>query len=294
MNQNRLRVAILGTGNIGTDLLYKVRRSAHLKCSYFIGRRTDSPGLARARDMGIHAMSGGIHDLMDSIQNIDLVFDATSATDHNQNSRLISAEGKHLINLTPAKLGNYFVPNVTKLTGIKPYVAHLNMVTCGGQTCIPIIYTLKNSFPALNEVEVVSTISSKSAGPATRKNLDEYIENTETAIIDLTGVTKVKALILLNPALPEIIMHTSIYFSIPETTSSEINKVVLKTVSLVKESCPGYELSSETIALNENTYHLALSVKGSGDYLPVYAGNLDIINIAAISAAEQIGKFISE
>jgi acetaldehyde dehydrogenase len=240
--------------------------------------------------MGIYALSGGIDELMTSIQNIDLVFDATSASDHMQHAELIGDAGKHLINLTPAKLGKYYVPQVTSILETQPAPIHLNMVTCGGQTGIPIIDSLQKHFPQLSDIEIVSTISSKSAGPATRRNLDEYIDNTEQAIIKLTNVSKAKALILLNPAIPEILMHTSLYFSIPGTSEQQIRDVLIDTVSFVKERCPGYEISSEAISIGGNAYHLSISVRGSGDYLPVYAGNLDIINVAAIFAAEEIAK----
>ncbi|CAN2170035.1 MhpF Acetaldehyde dehydrogenase (acetylating) [Candidatus Nanopelagicaceae bacterium] len=238
--------------------------------------------------MGIYALSGGIDELMSSIQNIDLVFDATSASDHIKHADQIISAGKHLINLTPAKLGNYYVPGVTSLLEKQAAPMHLNMVTCGGQTAIPIIDSLQRNFPQLSDIEIVSTISSKSAGPATRRNLDEYIDNTEQAISKLTGVSKAKAMILLNPANPEILMHTSLYFTIPDSSKEVIRNALVDTILFVKERCPGYEISSETVSIGADTYHLAISVRGSGDYLPVYAGNLDIINVAAIFGAEEI------
>ncbi len=153
---------------------------------------------------------------------------------------------------------------------------------------IPLINSLQKHFPQLGDIEIVSTISSKSAGPATRRNLDEYIDNTEQAIIALTGARRAKAMILLNPANPEILMHTSLYFTVPGISKEYIMKALSDTISFVKKRCPGYEISSDTISISADTYHLAISVRGSGDYLPVYAGNLDIINVAAIFAAEEI------
>jgi len=285
----RFRVAILGTGNIGTDLLYKVRRSSALKCSFFVGRRADSPGILRAEALGISALSGGIEDLISHLPDIDLVFDATSARDHMEHAPIILANNCHVINLTPAKLGSFYVPGLTQSPGISgegPF--NLNMITCGGQTTIPIIAAVKEEFPQINRVEIVSTISSASAGPATRRNLDEYIENTENAIKATTGISEAKAILILNPAKPEIVMHTSIYFSAEQLKVRKIEEIVKDAVERIRLYCPGYSMAAHVTQLNDSTFHLALKVVGAGDYLPTYAGNLDIINVAAIAAAEDL------
>lgn len=287
MKSSRLRVAILGTGNIGTDLLFKVRRNPNLKCSYFVGRRADSPGLEKARAMGISALAGGIDELLPLIDNVDLVFDATSARDHLEHvSNLLNA-GCNVINLTPAKSGTFFVPGVSDDI-LHTNINNLNMVTCGGQTTIPLIHGIKQEFPTLNGVEIVSTISSKSAGPATRRNLDEYIENTESAIKLLTGIENAKALLVLNPAVPEISMHTSIYFDLPNTAAQELEETSRGIESFVGGYCKGYSITSGPTKLSKGQIQLSVTVTGSGDYLPKHAGNLDIINEAAIFAASSI------
>lgn len=280
----KLRVGILGTGNIGTDLLFKVRRSQHLKCSYFVGRRADSPGLQKARNLGISALSGGIDELMNHIDDVDLVFDATSARDHLDHVQLLEKSGCHVVNLTPAKSGDFFVPGISAQFESNTK-QNLNMITCGGQTTIPVIHAIKNAFPELQNVEIVSTISSKSAGPATRRNLDEYIENTEKAISTMTSIKNSKALLVLNPAVPEIVMHTSIYFDLQNISTEAISPEVYKIEKFVQSYCPGYSISSSPEKLEKGQVQLSISVKGAGDYLPVHAGNLDIINEAAIYAA---------
>ncbi len=285
----RFRVAILGTGNIGTDLLYKVRRSKSLKCSFFVGRREDSPGLLRAESLGISALHGGMEDLLKHLADIDLVFDATSARDHAEHAPTILANNCHVINLTPARLGDYYVPELAELSEVPSDAPlNLNMITCGGQTTIPIIAAVKKEFPQLDRVEIVSTISSSSAGPATRRNLDEYIENTENAIRVLTGISSAKAILILNPAKPEIVMHTSIYFSSTDLSANRIEEIAEAVTRRIQIYCPGYSMAAQATQLNDTTVHLAVTVIGAGDYLPKFAGNLDIINVAAIKAAEDL------
>ena len=285
----RFRVAILGTGNIGTDLLYKVRRSKSLKCSYFVGRREDSPGLLQAQTLGISALHGGIDELTKYLPDIDLVFDATSARDHEQHSPQLLDGNCHIINLTPAKLGTYYVPEMDRPSDFfKDSPINLNMITCGGQTTIPIIAAVKKIYPQVDNVEIVSTISSASAGPATRRNLDEYIENTETAIKRLTGVTSSKAILVLNPAKPEIKMHTSIYFSCSGLEAHKVQEISDEVTRRIQKYCSGYSITSHPTQVTPETIHMAITIVGAGDYLPTYAGNLDIINVAAIKAAENL------
>ena len=294
ISRRKYRVAILGSGNIGMDLLFKVRRSKSLKCSYIVGRRADSPGLIRASSLGISALSGGFNELEAHLENIDLVFDATSAKDHLIHAPLLAERGVHVINLTPAPLGNYFVPNVTQILKLDSGAHNLNMVTCGGQTTIPPIHAITKVVHGIEEVEVVSTISSSSAGPATRRNLDEYIQNTETAIRQLTGIHNVKAMLVLNPAKPEVMMHTSVYISGKEINLNSIRKAVHQASENVSIYCPGYKISSEPTLIKGDIFHFSLSVTGTGDYLPPYSGNLDIINVAAINAAENLAGLRGE
>jgi acetaldehyde dehydrogenase len=284
-----LRVAILGTGNIGTDLLFKVRRSEVLKCSFFVGRRADSPGLKKAKSMGISALPGGIQELKAHLESVDIVFDATSAADHLKHADMLLQEGCHVINLTPAPLGDYYVPGVTKISSSAPGTSrNLNMVTCGGQTTIPFISRLANAFQEITSVEIASTLSSSSAGPATRRNLDEYIQNTERAIKSLTGVSSAKAMLVLNPAKPEIMMHTSVYISGTGLNINVAGQETSDVLESMRTHVPGISVTSDPKMLSSDVLHFSIGVEGAGDYLPKHAGNLDIINVAAIRAAEEL------
>ena len=288
----RLRVAIIGSGNIGTDLLYKVRRSKHLKCTLMVGRRTDSPGLERANKMGIRTSPDGLEGLKANIDNIDLVFDATSASEHILIADSLQNKNVALINLTPAPLGSFFIPLVTNNPEIIHANSHLNMVTCGGQTSIPLLHILSSNLN-LDSVEVVSTIASNSAGLATRKNLDEYIANTERAISEETGVQEVKVMLVINPAIPEIVMHTSMYVSGPDLVDNKVQDLINQRIKEMNVNNPNVKLVVSPTFVNLNTIHFAVEVSGSGDYLPTYSGNLDIINVAAIQAAESISQSVA-
>lgn len=285
----RLRVAIIGSGNIGTDLLYKVRRSKHLKCTLMVGRRVDSPGLERANKMGIQTSPDGLEGLKANIANIDLVFDATSASEHILISKTLQNKNVALINLTPAPLGTFYIPLVTNNPETIHANSHLNMVTCGGQTSIPLLHILSSNLN-LDSVEVVSTIASNSAGIATRKNLDEYISNTERAISEETGVQDVKVMLVINPAIPEIVMHTSIYVSGSDLVEIKAQDLINQRIREMNITNHNLKLIASPTFVNSNTIHFAVEVSGSGDYLPTYSGNLDIINVAAIQAAENISQ----
>ncbi len=287
----RLRVAIIGSGNIGTDLLYKVRRSKHLKCTLMVGRRFDSPGLVRADKMGIQTSPNGLEGLMANIANIDLVFDATSASEHILIANALQNENVALVNLTPAPLGSFYIPSVTNNRKIIHANSHLNMVTCGGQTSIPLLYTLCSNFK-INSVEVVSTIASNSAGLATRENLDEYIANTERAICEETGVNEVKVMLVINPAIPEIVMHTSIYVSGLDLVEESVQDVVNQRIKQLNVTIPNLKLIATPTFIDFDTIHFSVEVLGSGDYLPTYSGNLDIITLAAVQAGEDISQSI--
>ena len=288
----RLRVAIIGSGNIGTDLLYKVRRSKHLKCTLMVGRRTDSPGLERANKMGIQISPDGLEGLKANIANIDLVFDATSASEHILIADTLQNKNVALINLTPAPLGSFYIPLVTNNPKMIHKNSHLNMVTCGGQTSIPLLHILSSNLN-LDSVEVVSTIASNSAGLATRKNLDEYIANTERAISEETGVQEVKVMLVINPAIPEIVMHTSMYVSGPDLVEDKAQDLINKRIKEMNVNNPNVKLIASPTFVNLNTIHFAVEVSGSGDYLPTYSGNLDIMNVAAIQAAENISQSLA-
>ena len=286
---NRLRVAIIGSGNIGTDLLYKVRRSKNLKCTLMVGRRPDSQGLLRANKMGIKTNAEGLQGLLENIENIDLVFDATSAFEHIKIYEAVKNKEVALINLTPAPLGDFYIPLVTRKSDLLNSKSHLNMVTCGGQTSIPLIHAISTNL-TISGVEVVSTISSSSAGLATRENLDEYISNTERAIVSETEIRNVKVMLVINPAVPEIVMHTSIYISGEGLNLESARKIISARISEMNVNNPNIKLISTPTFFGLDTIHFAVEVSGSGDFLPKYSGNLDIINVAAIQAAEEVAS----
>jgi acetaldehyde dehydrogenase len=254
-----------------------------------VGRRSDSPGLSRASKMGIQTSAEGLEGLKAHIHNIDLVFDATSAAEHVLIADALRDEEVALINLTPAPLGDFYIPLVTGKSELINNKSHLNMVTCGGQTSIPLIHVLGISHQ-LQAVEVVTTIASNSAGLATRKNLDEYISNTERAIISETGIQNVKVILIINPAVPEIVMHTSIYVSGKDLEVNNIEKLLNERIAHMNMSNPNIRLIASPTVFGLDTVHFAVEVSGSGDFLPKYSGNLDIINVAAIAAAEEVSS----
>jgi acetaldehyde dehydrogenase len=254
-----------------------------------VGRSSDSPGLLRANKMGIKTSADGLEGLLENIENIDLVFDATSAFEHMKIYEAVKNKEVILINLTPAPLGDFYIPLVTRKSQLLNSKSHLNMVTCGGQTAIPLIHVISTNLN-ISAVEVVSTISSSSAGLATRENLDEYISNTERAIVSETDVQNVKVMLVINPAIPEIVMHTSIYVSGVGLNLESARKIISARISEMNLTNPNIKLISTPTFFGLDTFHFAVEVSGSGDFLPKYSGNLDIINIAAIQAAEEVSS----
>jgi acetaldehyde dehydrogenase len=283
MNNKKSRVVILGTGNIGTDLLVKVMRSSKLECVAFIGRNSDSFGMRFAADRGILCSDRSINYIIDYNLHIDLVFDATSAEDHIRHAPILKTLGIPCIDMTPAKIGALCVPaiNMDKCLAFDD----INMVTCGGQTSIPIAYTIKQICD-VQYIEVVSSIASKSAGMATRQNLDEYIHTTEMGLRTLAGATKSKAILILNPAIPCIDMQTTIFAKVETSYLEKLTKAIQEMVKIIKGYVPGYDLLVAPTFENGRII-ITIKVEGLGDYLPKYAGNLDIINCAAIAVAEK-------
>ena len=254
-----------------------------------VGRRPDSQGLLRANKMGIKTNAEGLQGLLENIENIDLVFDATSAFEHIKIYEAVKNKEVALINLTPAPLGDFYIPLVTRKSELLNSMSHLNMVTCGGQTSIPLIHAISTNL-TISGVEVVSTISSSSAGLATRENLDEYISNTERAIVSETEIRNVKVMLVINPAVPEIVMHTSIYLSGEGLNLELARKIISARISEMNVNNPNIKLISTPTFFGLDTIHFAVEVSGSGDFLPKYSGNLDIINVAAIQAAEEVAS----
>jgi acetaldehyde dehydrogenase len=285
-----LRAAIIGTGNIGTDLMLKARKSRHVKVTNFIGRRPDSPGITLANSMGIKTSYSGIDELLKIADDIDVVFDATSATDHLLHDRELKTVELLVLNMTPAAVGEFYIPGVTSLRGGGGY-QNVNLVTCGGQTSIPLLSVLSRevhpNFP-ISSTELVSTLASPSAGPATRRNLDEYVENTSNAVRVVTGLEN-KVILALNPAKPEIVMRSSIYVEFAEDTPDNdlIAAIGNSVEQFVQSYCPGYRISPDVLSIGSQVRKFSLEVESSAEYFPSYAGNLDIINNAAIFAAEE-------
>lgn len=287
MHFPKLKVAILGSGNIGTDLLVKLQRSQHLTCSMFIGRNPNSSGLKKAESMGIPTSSEGINAIINNPDSCDIVFDATSAIDHIKHAPILQDLDKFVVDLTPSKVGEKCIPAVNLHQCINKM--NVNMVTCGGQASIPIAYAISECHKEVDYIEVVSSISSKSAGPATRSNLDEYIESTESAILQFTNSFRAKAILNLNPAVPCIDMQTTIFAVVKEPNLDELIPKVNNMVKHIQNYVPGYQLVVSPTIENGRIV-VMVKVQGAGDFLPKYAGNLDIINCAAITISEEYAK----
>jgi acetaldehyde dehydrogenase (acetylating) len=279
---NKVKVAILGPGNIGTDLMYKVLRSKNLDMSMMVGI-IQSEGIKRAASLGIETSIAGVEAVL-SRKDIKIVFDATGAKIHLVNAPLLKQAGKIAIDLTPAAVGPYVVPcvNLDSLSN-EP---NLNLVTCGGQATIPIVYAVARVAGA-NYAEIVACISSKSAGPGTRANIDEFTRTTKKGI-ELVGKAKeAKAIIVLNPADPPIIMTNTIYVEVERQDEAAIKASVQDMVKELQGYVPGYRLRVPPL-FDGNRVTTIIEVEGAGDFLPKYSGNLDIINAAAAAVGERL------
>jgi acetaldehyde dehydrogenase len=285
--KKKLKVAILGSGNIGTDLLVKIQRSEYLECSMFIGRNLSSAGMTKAIDMGVRVSDKSINAIVDEPDSCDIVFDCTSAKDAVAHWKVLEKLGKFVIDLTPAKIGILCIPAVNLQEAIKHQ--NVNMVTCGGQASIPIAYVLGKTQKNIEYIEVVSSIASRSAGPATRLNLDEYVDTTELGVRTFSGVEKTKAILNLNPAQPCIDMQTTIFAKVKDANMDALKKELDIMVAQIKAYVPGYHILVNPIYENGRIVVMVKAL-GLGDYLPKYAGNLDIINCAAIAVAEEYSK----
>ena len=286
----KLKVAILGSGNIGTDLMMKIQRSEYLECVYFIGRNLSSPGMVKAIAMGVKVSDESIRAIEKNPDAVDLVFDATSAKDAVLHWNILDKLGKIVVDMTPAKLGTLCVPSVNLQDSIKS--KNVNMITCGGQASIPIAHVIGKTQRHVKYIEVVSSIASRSAGPATRLNLDEYVDTTEKGLSVFSGVAKTKAILNLNPADPCVNMQTTIFAQVEKPNMKLLTKEVKLMVETIQEYVPGYNLLNMPIYENGRIV-IMIKVLGLGDYLPKYAGNLDIINCAAIAVAEEYSKSIN-
>jgi acetaldehyde dehydrogenase len=281
---DRIKVAIIGPGNIGSDLMYKVFRSERLEMRLMAGRK-ESDGIKRARSLGVSVTTEGIDGIV-NCGDVELVFDTTAAAPHLVHAPLLREAGKITIDLTPAAVGPYLVPCVN-MDSLKDEI-NVNMVTCGGQATIPIVYAVSRVAGA-KYAEIVACIASKSAGPGTRQSLDEFTQTTAKAIEIVGGADKGKAIIILNPAEPPLIMTNTIYVQVKDKSAgiSAIKRSVDEMVEDLRKYVPGYRLSVPPI-LDGDKVTVSVQVEGAGDFLPNYSGNLDIINAAAVAAAEKI------
>ncbi|GAB3385883.1 acetylating acetaldehyde dehydrogenase [Azotobacter armeniacus] len=277
------RVAILGSGNIGCDLLIKVMRSPYLRCHYFIGRNQQSAGLEYASKLGVRCHHHGIDELLEHLNEVDVVFDASSAQAHLQHAQVLEGQGKLLINLTPADTGTWCVPTINSNT--LGDVENLNMITCGGQASLPIVHAIRRTGQNLTYVEAVSSISARSAGAATRLNVNEYLCTTERALKHFSGAPNVKSILNINPADPPVDMQTTIFALMDNPDIDGLRRSARSMVEQVREYMPGYSMIMEP-SLIDGKVMAMVRATGAGDYLPAYAGNLDIITSAAVRAAE--------
>ncbi|MFD0828936.1 acetaldehyde dehydrogenase (acetylating) [Neobacillus sp. M.A.Huq-85] len=285
----KVKVAILGSGNIGTDLMIKLAHSKFLELTAVIGIDPQSDGLRRARELGYAGVDTGIDGfLADPELKADIVFDATSAKAHLYNAKMLKEAGIKVIDMTPAAIG----PLVCAAVNIEEHLDkdNINLITCGGQATIPMVHAVNRVAP-VEYAEIVATIASKSAGPGTRANIDEFTETTGRAIEVVGGAKKGKAIIILNPAEPPILMRDTVYTLVEEGKMDEeaIRKSISEMEKVVQSYVPGYRVRTEPI-FEGNKVTIFLEVEGAGDYLPVYAGNLDIMTSAGVKIAEAFAK----
>jgi acetaldehyde dehydrogenase len=300
-------VAIIGSGNIGTDLMFKILRgSERLRVAAMVGIDPESEGLARAARLGIATTAGGVEGLiaMPEFDHVDIVMDATSASAHLANAALLAPYGKRLIDLTPAAIGPFVIPSVNLNEHLD--AQNINMVTCGGQATIPIVAAV-SSVAEVPYAEIVASVSSRSAGPGTRANIDEFTETTAHAIETVGGAGRGKAIIILNPADPPLIMRDTVYCLVGDADPHEVRQAIEQMVAAVSSYVPGYRLvqavqftpveaGAAATLLPEGSRHVTtkvtvfLEVEGAAHYLPAYAGNLDIMTSAAMRVAEMVGE----
>jgi len=277
-----LHVAIIGSGNIGTDLMIKVERSPALELAGVAGIDPQSDGLRRAREHGHVVTDRGLAALLDLVDGIDLAFDATSAHAHPEHARLLAARGITSVDLTPAALGPAVVPpvNLEEHAG----APEVTLITCGAQATIPIVAAMSR-VARLRYAETVSTVASRSAGPGTRQNIDEFTSATARGLETIGGADQAKAIIILNPAEPPIMMRNTIYAELDDPDRDAVEAAIREAVAGVAEYVPGYRLTTDPL-IGDELATVMVEVEGAGDNLPPYAGNLDIMTSAAVRVAE--------
>ena len=281
-----IKVAILGTGNIGTDLLLKALRTDFIEVVAFVGRRLDSDGMKVARQHSVTLSDQGIQYFIDNPNCCNVVYDCTSAADAKEHAKIFKAQGIKVIDLTPAKVGDMCVPDINASMILTD--DNVNMITCGGQASMPMLHLLSKRCTGLEYVEIVSQIASKSAGMATRINVDNYISTTKKAITKFTGCKNTKVILNLNPAEPCVDMQTTIFIKTKDINFTGLIEEIAEKIEELKTYIPHYELVLPPTMNDSGVLVLSIRVKGAGDYLPAYAGNLDIINCAAIKVTQKL------
>src|SRR4051812_5020922 len=284
----KVKAAIVGSGNIGTDLMAKIQRSDWLELVYMVGIDPKSEGLAKARELGIATTDKGIDEFLRDPKGAEIVYDATSAAAHRAAAPLLEQAGMVTIDLTPAKIGDFVVPPVN--LGDHLEARNVNLVSCGGQATIPIVAAINRVQP-VEYAEIVATISSKSAGPGTRQNIDEFTQTTAAGLVEMGGAKRGKAIIVLNPAEPPILMRNTVYAMVDQPDAAAISKSIDEMVQTVSSYVPGYRLRAEPL-FDGNKVTVFVEVEGAGDYLPTYSGNLDIMTAAAVKVGEEFAKHL--
>ena len=279
----KVKVGIIGSGNIGCDLLVKVTQSPYLQCSLFMGRNLDSKGMQFAQKMGIAVTDKSIQTLDENPSLCDIVFDATTASAHAKHFETLKKHGFYSIDLTPSLIGKMCVPVINGKECLKE--PDVNMITCGGQATLPIVNAVCNIEKEIDYIEIAASISSNSAGPGTRANIDEFTQTTKMALKNFSNAANTKAIIILNPAEPPIMMHNTIYFSIKNPNMTAIEQAVKETEEKMRHYIKGYRVIKGPV-LQNNILIVMVQVEGAGDYLPKYSGNLDIITSSAVKLAE--------
>jgi len=290
---NKIKCALIGPGNIGTDLLAKLQRSPVLEPVWMVGIDPASDGLKRAREMGLKTTADGVDGLLPHVKadGVQIAFDATSAYVHAENSRKLNELGVMMIDLTPAAIGPYCVPPVNLKEQVGRRAMNVNMVTCGGQATIPMVYAVSRVQP-VEYGEIVATVSSRSVGPGTRRNIDEFTRTTAGAVQKVGGAKRGKAIIVINPADPPLIMRDTIHcLTVDTPRAAQIEESVHAMIREVQKYVPGYQLVNGPV-IDGNRVSIFMEVEGLGDYLPKYAGNLDIMTAAAARTAEMFAEEI--